>query len=596
MNIKPFFSLYLCLVSALNVLGQSAHPSDSMQLVLLYNETGGPNWNNTWDLTQPVIGWYGITMDTTTGRVQKISLSLNNLTDTIPDLALPKLEMIEIEGNDIDGPLPAFSSIPEIFSIELTGNGITGPLPDFSNCPQLSILEALHNKIDGPLPDFSGCPNLTRIFLSNNELSGNIPNFPNSLLLDRITLTDNQLSDTIPDLSHLGSLRILQLEGNNLEGRIPDLQNPELIIFTINENQLSGTIPQLSGLISLEILDLERNHLQGTVPNFNLPKLERLDLFMNELDSVPAFDAMPLVEFINLSQNPLKPGPLPDFSLPQLERLDAINTNLSGPLTSLPGCPFLNTLLVMDNQLEGVVPDFSDNPFLQDLRFSRNQLTSCPSLTALPVLSTLFMDQNRFTFEDILPNITAATGAFVYWTQAVIDPLDNLIVAAVGDSVELHMPIDSQLTDNEYIWFHNGTAFDTVNSNSLWLSHLTDANSGIYSCQARNPGANNLTLILDTIQLVVERSNLIEILEQTAIQQFPNPATDFLNLSLDDSLPMPADGWTVRIIDLQGRLVMEQFQLKQQRIRLDVQHLSPACYVVELLGGGKHWSQSWIKS
>lgn len=589
------FSVSLCILSSVIGLSQSAHPSDSLELVDVFNHTGGSNWEDSWDLSQPVMSWHGITMDTTSGRIMRIDLSSNDLSDTIPDLNLPKLEVLNVAGNDINGPLPAFSSIPDIQTIKVNDNDLTGPLPDFSNCPQLSVLDAYSNMISGPLPDFSGCPNLTQIFMSNNELSGNLPDFSNSLLLERITLSGNQLSDTIPDLSHLTALRILQLRGNNLVGSIPDLQNPNLIILTLEENQLSGPIPPLSGLVNLEILDLERNNLQGTVPNFQLPKLERLDLFMNDLDSISAFDAMPLVEFINLSHNPLKPGPLPAFSLPQLERLDAINTNLSGNLEPLPGCPFLRMLLVTDNLYKGVVSDFSANPFLQDLRFSRNQLSECPPLTGLTVLSTLFMDHNKFTFEDILPNVNAASGSFVYWTQAIIKPLDSMIQAVEGDSLELHMPIDSQVTDNEYIWFHNGNPIDTLNSNSLWLSNVSIADTGIYTCQTKNPGAPNLTLLMDTIYVSIEQVDGMEQLPEAAIHLFPNPSSNFLTVQLSSYLPISDNGWNLGLYDLQGRKVIEWENLINHTLQLNVSMLPRGYYVAKLTGDYKQWQQVWVK-
>ena len=72
---------------------------DSLSLIALYNATGGPDWSNTWDLTQPMSNWYGVQLNNQ-GRVNGLDLDGepfsncsicgggrgNNMTGTLPCL------------------------------------------------------------------------------------------------------------------------------------------------------------------------------------------------------------------------------------------------------------------------------------------------------------------------------------------------------------------------------------------------------------------------------------------------------------------------------------------------------------------------------
>ncbi len=63
------------------------HPDDYAALKAFYESTDGDNWdyNDGWDFNNPTVDaaavneWYGVTVDTTTGRVTKLDLLYNNL-------------------------------------------------------------------------------------------------------------------------------------------------------------------------------------------------------------------------------------------------------------------------------------------------------------------------------------------------------------------------------------------------------------------------------------------------------------------------------------------------------------------------------------
>ena len=190
--------------------------ADSLELVRLYDSTGGVGWTNRWDLAQPMTTWYGVSISN--DRVKTIALSNNTLLGNIPNLNLPKLQALFLPTNLLNGSIPNF------------------------NLPNLQELHLNNNKLSGSIPNFN-LPNLEVLYLSRNDrLSGNIPNF------------------------NLPNLRILSLASNlQLNGSIPNLNLPKLQSLYLNNNQLSGTIPNFS-LPNLQLLLLNNNQLDGCIP------------------------------------------------------------------------------------------------------------------------------------------------------------------------------------------------------------------------------------------------------------------------------------------------------------------------------------------
>ncbi len=68
------------------------HPDDYAALKAFYESTDGDNWNDNdgWDFNNPTVDaavvnkWYGVTVDTATGRVTNLDLFYNNLRGSIP--------------------------------------------------------------------------------------------------------------------------------------------------------------------------------------------------------------------------------------------------------------------------------------------------------------------------------------------------------------------------------------------------------------------------------------------------------------------------------------------------------------------------------
>jgi Secretion system C-terminal sorting domain/Leucine Rich repeats (2 copies) len=250
---------------------------DSLQLVALYNATGGANWTNTWNLNQPINTWYGVTLNAT-GCVSTILLSNNRLIGTIPNFNLPNLQSLGLNNNQLTGNIPNFN-LPNLQSLWLYQNQLSGSIPNF-NLPNLQNLFLGNNRLTGSIPNFN-LPNLQSLYLVESQLTGNIPNFnlPN---LQSLYLRENQLTGSIPNFN-LPNLEYLSLGGNQLGGTIPNFNLPNLKGFFVRNNQLTGNIPNFNNLANLITLDIASNQLTGAIPNLNLPNLGGLYLQDNRL-------------------------------------------------------------------------------------------------------------------------------------------------------------------------------------------------------------------------------------------------------------------------------------------------------------------------
>lgn len=272
---------------------------DSLALIAFYNATDGPNWTNTWDLTQPKSSWRGITLNDegcvlyfqltwnsmdgsipaeigNLKHLEKLVLTSNGLTDTIPNeiAELTRLQILNLNGNKLTGNIPTqLKKLKNLTELDLASNNLNGNIPvEISELYNLKILYLFRNYLTGEIPgELEYLTNLERLCLDHNALSGNIPGELGNLNnLETLGLSTNQLKGKIPiQLSNLGKIEYLILHENLLTGNIPpELGNlSTLIDLSLNDNQLTGSIPsELNGLRKLAYLEISNNHLTGCYP------------------------------------------------------------------------------------------------------------------------------------------------------------------------------------------------------------------------------------------------------------------------------------------------------------------------------------------
>ena len=228
--------------------------------------------------------------------------------------------------------------------------------------------------------------------------------------------------------------------------------------LNLYNNQLSGTIPsQIGDLTNLRHLYLEENQLNGSIPQQigNLTNLVSLGLSRNQLSgSIPS-------QIGNLT--------------------NLISSSLS------------------DNQLSGAIPPQIGNlTNLLGLYFYNNQLSDLPDLSHLSSLDELYAQRNRFTFEDIEPNVGIPD--FPYSPQAKVGRTEN-ITKAVGSSVTFSVTVGG--TANQYQWYRNGFGIIGATSSEYTINGLDFGHAGSYTCVITNTIATELSLFSHPKNLTV---------------------------------------------------------------------------------------------
>jgi Leucine-rich repeat (LRR) protein len=298
--------------------------------------------------------------------------------------------------------------------------------------------------------------------MTSNNLSGSIPTTIGDLTnLSELVVAANQISGTLPsEIGNLSNLIHLSLSYNELTGSIPatfgNLTNLES--FYIRNNQLSGTIPtEIGSLSMLKGISLRFNQLTGPIPNE-----------IGDLDSL----GLLLLEGNHLS------GPIPP----------SIGNNKN-----------LLWLHLSKNNLTGAVPDeFVNLINLTDLQIDDNQLEDLPDLSSLDSLQIFRADTNRFTFEDIEPNI--GINGFVYAPQDSVGE-SQLLVESPGSPVTLSVAVGG--SNNLYQWHQDNSPVSGADSSSYVIDTFGISHIGIYTCEITNTVAPALTLYSRPVSLTL---------------------------------------------------------------------------------------------
>ena len=363
--------------------------TDSLALVALYNSTGGPNWNNTWDLSQPVNTWWGITI--LGCHVTKIYLYNNDLTGSIPAEIgnLQHLENLNLARNSLTGLIPSeIGNLQHLTNIYMPWNNLTGSIPtEIGNLLNLKRLELHSNGLTGFIPsEIGNLLNLTDLRLDLNSLTGPIPaEIGNLLNLNRLNLSENSLTEIPTEIGNLQHLYNLNIYNCNLTGSIPlgigNLQT--LQTLHLNGNNLTGPIPsEIGNLQHLHTISMSYNNLTGPIP--------------------PEIGNLQTPFYIYLNNNNLT-GSIPKQigNLETLSKLSLGNNNLTGSIPSEIGnLRNLNNLSLNNNDLTGFIPsEIYDFQYLSTLKLSSNNLIgSIPSeIGSLVNLNVLELDSNNLT-------------------------------------------------------------------------------------------------------------------------------------------------------------------------------------------------------
>ena len=277
--------------------------------------------------------------------------------------------------------------------------------------------------------------------------------------------------------------------------------------IVLRDNALSGTLPaSFSGLSALTSLDLADNNIAGEIPAviFELDKLIHLNFTGNALTgSIPSAVAqLSILERLYLARNALT-GSIPAEigQLSQLRTLHLYNNQLEGTLPDeLYNCTNLHSIHLNNNQLEGAISTQIENlTALEEFQIAFNQFTDLPDLSSNTYLSTVEIQGNRFTFEDIEPNVEITS-----FTYAPQDSAGEPQSRSVTEGSVLILSVDFGGQANAYQWMKGSTDIGSGQGDSYQIQFAETADAGEYVCVVTNPMAPDLTLYTRPITVQVE--------------------------------------------------------------------------------------------
>lgn len=276
-------------------------------------------------------------------QVEFVSLNLNRIAGSVPECVFGEgssFTELHLDGNNLTGSLPEFSSSSPLQTLSISGSDLTGMIPEsLGELKKLRGLRLSRNKLEGSIPsNLASGESLSALHLDHNNLEGRIPaSLASSTSLRDIQLFENNLTG-LPEAWELGqvdspSLHFLDLGSNQIEAAFPvglgSAQN--LSYLNVAHNKFSGSFPDVEGLFpKTSSIILSYNEFTGVLPT----AFSTLGLFSGTANQGSGF-------IFTVAHNNLS-GDIPDFLY------DSNRPPLLGPNVFLGGnrftCPEPNQL------------------------------------------------------------------------------------------------------------------------------------------------------------------------------------------------------------------------------------------------------------
>ncbi|KAI7744028.1 hypothetical protein M8C21_019619 [Ambrosia artemisiifolia] len=211
-------------------------------------------------------------------RVTRIQIGHQNLQGTLPQTLnnLTELQVLELQSNQLTGPLPSLAGLTQLQNVLLSNNNFTSIPSDFFT--GMSSLQHIYldyvTLASWQIPDtLKSASSLQTFSATSANITGNIPNFFDSFAgLTTLHLAFNSLEGGLPESFSGSSIQSLWLNGQSsqskLNGTVDVLQNmTQLTEVWLHGNMFSGPLPDFSGLSELQNLSIRDNSFTGPVPD-----------------------------------------------------------------------------------------------------------------------------------------------------------------------------------------------------------------------------------------------------------------------------------------------------------------------------------------
>ena len=506
--------------------------SDSLALVSLYNDLGGPDWSlgENWLTDAPLEEWQGIRIRN--DRVVDVELKSFDVNGVFPNsiLDITSLETFEVRNGTITGGLPTgLAQLEKLDRFIMQNCGLTGSIPDdFGLYPAMGTYILDRNSLSGPLPALLP-ETIFNIDLSLNQFTGALPETwanhgLNTFNLDHNVLTgDFDIFETMPNLAHidlsdndwdeggfpewLDDIPLLDwfaCENCNMVGELPsslDFSNtPNHSRVIINDNDLSGDISLLfAGQESANgvFLRAQNNNFSGEFPAHKIYNADQIDIRGNAYTSISDFDNVIEVDRFDLRFN--------DFNFSSLE-------------------PIIEFI-----QLDSIVGVLYDN-------------------------------QN---------------------------PLFGVDTVVVNELTEITIEAGDDYPGTNYEWFDNFGLLESETESTITLVVNENTSDNRYRSKMTHPDFPDLELVRSYFYVEVDISTSVIEAEDQITTVYPNPATDYIRVENFESVE------SYQIANLNGRILVSSKMSNNGFI--DVAHLQSGIYLLMMQTENGIESQKLIK-
>jgi Leucine-rich repeat (LRR) protein len=564
--------------------------------------------------------------------LKAINLSTNHFTGTIPSEIwhLTNLEMLLLCVNQFYGIIS----------------------PEIGNLINLEGLYLQYNLFSGTIPkEIGSLINLKwELSLNDNQLIGTIPAEINNLIkLTRLGLNNNKF-DEFPTIT-LGFLDYLTIENNSFtfEDIESNIGVPkQYIIYSPqdsigkkqNVNQRinkSYTFTVTCGGAHNQYQWYKNNVVipLATHTTFKIPKLKQSDAgsyTCNVTNTVAtgltinsrpinltvtlngrAKDSLALVTIYNtlhgetwtnntnwLSSEPISAwygvtvgsntggkGELYDTT--SVVSLNLSGNNLNGQIPEAIGDMIaLQTLKLVDNHISGSVPiEINNITSLQTLELSKNKLDELPTLT-LTLLDTLLIDNNQFSFEDILPNLSIAAKGFTYYSQDSIG-IKKDTICNLNSSIKF--TTNDSSSNNIYQWYKYGVSIPNANGNTYLKSNLLHSDAGSYTCTITNTSVPGLTIYQRPVKLLVSTITDVDEINSPGFKVYPNPTGGIIYIETSRNF---SSDTKIEVIDIYGKIVSLKDWMEGIKQELNLMHLSKGMYFLRVQNKNSRYFQKVV--
>ncbi|KAI8536553.1 hypothetical protein RHMOL_Rhmol10G0266500 [Rhododendron molle] len=421
-----FNLLLICLIgfSSIFTFGvvSQTNPADAEAMLSLKNSLNPPDTLG-WSGPDPC-KWSHVDCSND-NRVTRIQIGRQNLQGNLPPTLsnLTELQRLELQWNNLTGPLPSLNGLSSLQVLMLANNMFTSIPSDFFmglsalqsvdignnpfsaweiprsilNASSLRNFSANSANITGEIPAFlgpDGFPSLVNLHLAFNGLEGGLPAAFSGSQIESLWVNGQGLSGGIEVIGNMTLLKEVWLHSNSFSGPLPNFSGLKgLEVLSLRDNLFTGPVPvSLVNLGSLQVVNLTNNLLQGPMPKFNdsvavdmredsnsfcLPKPDDCDLRVNTLISIVKSVDYP----VKFAESWKGNDPCADwFGITcnggNITIVNFQNMGLNGTISpEFASIKSLQRLILADNNLTGTIPEeLTTLPALSEIDLENNNL------------------------------------------------------------------------------------------------------------------------------------------------------------------------------------------------------------------------------